>query len=494
MDKYIIIIILAFIIFLFSLEISTFGGYTIPILLFAGIIIYFLSNYIGKLMQNRNTYLVSTIIIIISVIILLIAYGINAILENKKNIDADWNDYKCKPYIMPFAGWIIGPNTTNPSNNFIDCLWDINQNFFEILISPFKEMLSTIFEILTGLTDDVQNIRKMITYMRENIIEMAQDIYQRLYETYERIAYIVKKILEIFDKLFDVFDDTFSVLLYSFYTLASIWNGPIGETPRVLEKIKKFFCFDGNTLILLNDLTLKKIKNVKNDDILDHDNKILARMKLLSDGVQMYNYFDIIVSGSHIVKENNQYIKVEQSKNAIKIKYNKEYIYCLVTENARIPVNNGIIFKDYYEAYGKIERTNKFKTYLKKINKSKNQIKIRYKDLLNDYLSGFCGKTLIIMADGTYKPLKNIKIGDHIKNGGIVLGKIKINPEKIKLFNFNDVILSGTSITFLNKWKPIYKIDNLIPIQNNYKKLYHLITENKVININDQLFADFSRE
>src|SRR5690606_13419408 len=103
---------------------------------------------------------------------------------------------------------------------------------------------------------------------------------------------------------------------YSFYTLASIWNGPIGETPRVLEKIKKFFCFDENTLIKLNDHSLKKIKNIKYNDILDYRNHVLATMKLLSIDVDMYNYQNIIVSGSHYVKENDKYIKVEDSNLA----------------------------------------------------------------------------------------------------------------------------------------------------------------------------------
>ena len=62
----------------------------------------------------------------------------------------------------------------------------------------------------------------------------------------------------------------------------------------------------------------------------------------------MYNYKNVIVSSSHGVYDNGVWKHIENCEDAIKIDFNKDYIYCLATENNKLFINE-IMFTDYYE-------------------------------------------------------------------------------------------------------------------------------------------------
>lgn len=499
-NQLILISIIGFIIFLFSLEIKTFGGYTIIILLVAGIIFYFLSKEIIKLLEKKASIIWIIIIIIIGFLILTIFYGLNTILENKKKIDKDWPTYKCKPYIVPFAGWAIGPKGISASENFIDCMWSINKNFFDVLMAPFIKMFQLILDILKGLTGDIQNIRKMVNYMRESTEEIAKDVYQKIYDAYERIAFLFKSILKIFDKLFDVFKDLFDVLLYTFYTMASLWNGPIGG-------IAHFFCFDENTKINMNK-GKKYIKNIKIDDILENKNKIKSILKFSSNNINMYNYKNIIVSGEHIILEDKKWIKIKDSNKSRKIEeYNKKNIYCLITEDSTIKINNEI-FKDYNGTNNEKINENIYKLMRKYINKEEINGDINYENNNNggqlisqggegisflNYLDiCFDENVEIKMMKDKNKKIKDVNIGDKTLYGK-VLGKIEIKNENIKLYEYNDIITSGNTLIYNNKkWIPIYKLnESKLKDKKIKNKLWNIITEENKIMINNEIFRDY---
>lgn len=490
-----IIFVVAVFIFFFSLGISAFGGYTIPILLVVSIIFYFFSERILYLFQHQGSYFVIFIMSFIMLIIFLLAYGLNMVLENRKKINSQWPTYKCKPYILPFAGTFVGPSGTSPTQNFTECMWEINKSFFNILISPFVNMIELILGILTGLVDDVQNIRKMIAYLRSNIKMITMDIYQRLYDTYARIAYIVKKVMRIFSKLFDVFRDLFNVLLYSFYTVASIWNGPIGGTARTIGKITKFFCFDGETQLRLKNGKKVEIRNVQIGDVLEGNHRVMGIMKFDAANVPMYEYCGVKVSGEHLVLEKNRWTRVEESKLSEKIDYEKPFIYCLITKSALIRIGN-LIFTDYMEINNKIFNKYIYQTVLNFLNrKSGTDNSSNLDDLANVYYWGFHKNTLINMKNNAKKKIKDIKIGDEISTGRVI-GKVKIQNDNIKMYQYqcgSNIILSGTSIIYnSNQWIPIYKDKNAKIIDKD-SKIYNIITDTNLIEIGDKLFRDFEQ-
>ena len=119
-------------------------------------------------------------------------------------IDQNWPQYKCKPYVFPFAGWFIGPSTTDPMNNFRECSWLIFKSFFDVLIAPFIKIITMIVSILTNFNKDIQNMRKMVNYIRGSIRSIALDVYHKLWDAYYRIAYIYKSFMKVFLNIFKI--------------------------------------------------------------------------------------------------------------------------------------------------------------------------------------------------------------------------------------------------------------------------------------------------
>ena len=352
--------IIAFVVFLYSLELTSFSGYTILGLVVIGIILYFGLNYVMYMLQEGKSITVVIITIIIAGIIGVFAWGGYKIYENKKKINKKWTQYRCKPYMLPFAGWAVGPGDVSVTTNFVDCMWNINKTFFDILISPFTEILQVITGILSSMVNDIQNIRKMVTYMRDNMEEMAKDVLNKIWASYVRIAYLFKTFLKVFKRLGDVFVDLFDVLKFSTYTVASMWNGPVGG-------IAHFFCFDEDTMIKLDNSNYKKIKDIKLGDILEDNNQVTGFFKFDAKNVDMYYYKNVIVSGKHPVKENEKWLRIEESIDSRKVEYHKPYIYCLATQNAVIKVNN-IIFSDYIDTSDPEMKKNIYQYVLKKLN------------------------------------------------------------------------------------------------------------------------------
>ena len=256
-----------------------------------------------------------------------------------------------------------------------------------------------------------------------------------------------------------LFNLSFHTLQHIQYSFENIYNSPMipvtksflkimDWTDKSLSKLPSLnLCFSGNTLININN-SLIKIKYIKPGFIINN-NKIIAvhKFKYISSN-DMYIYNKVIVSGSHLVKENNTWINISDSKFSHPITFNK-YLYCLSTKTGNILINK-TIFKDYSES-----RNILLNNYINNLI-----INILNKNQLHKYIysndkyfkQGIYGNIKIKTKNG-YKLIKNIKINDKLVNG-IVLGNIKILSKYLDMYLYkNKYIFSGNIIVYENnKW------------------------------------------
>ena len=101
-------------------------------------------------------------------------------------------------------------------------------------------------------------------------------------------------------------------------------------------------CFVKGTMIEMADGTEKEITTITVGE-LTKGGVVEAKLEFMP--TQIYNYKGVEVSGSHLVMENNQFIKVEDSKRSI-LTDKLEPVYCFETSDNRIWVK-GIEFGDY---------------------------------------------------------------------------------------------------------------------------------------------------
>lgn len=119
---------------------------------------------------------------------------------------------------------------------------------------------------------------------------------------------------------------------------------------------------------------------------------------------------------------------------------------------------------------------------------------------ISDYSGGvpkapacFDGNTSILLYDGSYVKIKDMKLNMKLNDGSYITSFMKVSQNNMNMYSYNGIIVSGNhNVLHNNKWIPVEKILEAIKI-NNYKKpyLYCLNTTSKKIVVNNTIFSDW---
>jgi hypothetical protein len=234
--------------------------------------------------------------------------------------------------------------------------------------------------------------------------------------------------------------------------------------------IPKLKCFDENTKLIVDNKIIF-IKNINLGDLIGKNNKILGKIKLMSENEDFYNYKNIIISGTHKVLEDNKWIFIKDSVLSIKIdNYNKKFIFCLITEQKKIEINN-----------------NQFLDWDEIINNNNNN---------NLVYGGFSNNCQLKLFDGENKIISLLQPGDILENGEIVYGTIELDPSILytkQYFRTNIGHLSycytnNLNSIFINKYNQCFVDKNIC----TSSKLYHLLTSTGYFYIGNNKFRDYN--
>ena len=105
-------------------------------------------------------------------------------------------------------------------------------------------------------------------------------------------------------------------------------------------------CFMAGTMITMADGLLKPVEQVELGDKVAVGGKVFATAKFLIDN--LYDYNGIQVSGTHMVKEDGAWTRVEDSRMGVSLGDDEVTVYVFGNENRRIIINN-TEFTDYFE-------------------------------------------------------------------------------------------------------------------------------------------------
>ena len=105
-------------------------------------------------------------------------------------------------------------------------------------------------------------------------------------------------------------------------------------------------CFLAGTLVTMADGSTKPVEQVDLKDNVAEGGKVFATGKFLVEN--LHDYKGIKVSGSHMVNEDNKWVRVENSKHGKSLGDDEHTVYVFGSENRRILIN-GILFTDYFE-------------------------------------------------------------------------------------------------------------------------------------------------
>ena len=462
---------------------------------------------------------------IIKVLIFLIVFATIALVIYislaKQYILKNPEKYECDPFFQ-----LVGPIIGMKQSDF-KCNYAAQKTTFGNLMSPMKKLLNSQAMSSNSSFSIMDQLQGRLSDMGfSNILNfgLINDIFSNITVTFD---YLFHKFKDIFKRIFATLQIIGYMAETLYKTCESLIMGPIGFAIEFMSNPVGALCFDKNTLIEMNNGSIKKICNIKVNDILKDNIKVTGIIKSSTDDNIMYKYNNIIVSKYHYCQYKGNWDYVSNIELFEKIQnYNEDYIYCLFTESNIIKVydsitNKYIIFSDFIDINNfefnilikvlqKMYLNNDCLHSMKRIFKnipreishtSLGKVFKKYYTLnpvtkkdFNTFQSGFTKDTKFLLANGKKRKISKLRIGDVLSNKSIVKSIIKLKNEHNIYENIKNknIKLSGnTLIKDDKKWNYVINSKSFVKVnESKYKHLYNIISSKYTINIDNISFIN----
>lgn len=470
---------------------------------------------------------VFTMIFIITVFFVIFSYFY--VKRHIGKIRANWAKDRCSPVVMPFAGFINAPKGKSKfdftAENFNYCLADIVKESVHLALQPFEAVVNIIHKVFSGLGEAINDIRKMFDVIRDGVEDVSRSIMQRILLVLIPFQKLIIKVKDTMAKSQATMTAGMFTAFGAFYTLVSVLNliyslimdilawmtgmivvffatldfamaatytavytavaVPTGMIASAIHEIMGMtglsHCFKKDTLIRGADGTLYTIENLPLGTQLRRGGKVTAIFKLSAKNQTMYHLGNVVVSGTHQVKYNDDWIFVQNHPHAIEIPENEfedEFIYCLNTTNKIVNIGD-YTFLDWDEITDEV---------LTKLNCDKRQ------DVYIKHENGFHPKTIIESRNYGFIAMKDLEVGDVLKHGERITGVVKILPNK-ELYDYG--IFKGTynltNIQNLGEIKNKGLCENLDDDYNKPECFCHILTDKGHFYIQDTKLDDYNK-
>jgi hypothetical protein len=271
------------------------------------------------------------------IIVIFIALYISSFLAiGLKKIKENWNQYRCSPMAMPFAGYL----GYDALENFAFCIGKIQSGLMNTFLKPIFSNLNILGDVAGSIVGSIRSLTVLMSNMNVGFGMASFDILSMFKGIMVKMQYFIVNIKDVLSKFGGTMSVMSNIIEGSSLTARSMWRGPVGETLRTL-------CFSPNTLVTMNDGSKKKMKDIVIGETLENGVDVIATLKI-KGGTEhcFYKIWSkslneyIYVTGSHkiINPENGELIPVEVYKFANKTNKYSDTLTCLITSNHIIPV------------------------------------------------------------------------------------------------------------------------------------------------------------
>jgi hypothetical protein len=115
--------------------------------------------------------------------------------ESINKIRLHWNEYRCNPIYIPFAG-TIRPDI-GVEENFQHCMNMFGQNIFRFAIDAIMLLFKDLVSGLAELTGPLMSARGVFSKIRNAMLSFAAQTFGKITNSVGSITYIVIKIRDI---------------------------------------------------------------------------------------------------------------------------------------------------------------------------------------------------------------------------------------------------------------------------------------------------------
>ena len=168
---------------------------------------------------------------IIICIVFFIAISYYHVFNNIQPIVADWDNQKCNPSVIPFAGLINkSPDTSAfefTGKNFTGCIQTILKTVAADAFKPIYYIMKLFTDVFQDLAKVMVGIRAMFNKLRLDLKVFAEDVMSRILNITMPIMQFVINMKDMLAKTNGVLSATVFTLFGSYYTLKSAMGASI---------------------------------------------------------------------------------------------------------------------------------------------------------------------------------------------------------------------------------------------------------------------------
>lgn len=428
--------------------------------------------------------------IVFIIIIYLVIQTLISLTYIKQHVIDNWGEYKCKPVYMATAGF-FGYDTTK---NFQECILSNTTKNASLSINPVLNISNLIGDVLGDMGGSLNSLRFGLSEIQGFFGNILGSLTDRITNMITSIQMMTIKTKDLMAKLVGVFATLIYTLMTSIATMNSMVAGPIGELAGVA-------CFHPNTMIKLSNGYYQLISNIRLGEELSVGGQVISLMKFKNNS-PLYKYQNILVSGDHLVLNNNEWIRVEELEG-ISLAEDTQIVYCLSSQRNKIITFNGNLeegtFSDYIETSNHVLNCYIKDCVLKFLNGhfypqdnmvSKFQKQFEEAAYNNYYIFGFHENTLIKLQNGNCKKISDLQIGDITHNHEQINGTIQhLNLDK-HLYNLDGILVSGEQIVYHQDSYKLVKNILGLEIIEDHEYVYQVSTNTGSLKIGNNIFRD----
>ena len=148
------------------------------------------------------------------------------IQNNLLQVKRDWPEYRCRPDVMPFAGWINAPEGVSPleytTQNFQECSTNTVKGVFEQRASMVYVIFNVVMNIFKNILEVIERFRALFNRMRNALKDIFITVFYRIQNIIIPVQNLLIKMVDFFQKIKGIlatFLLTMIGILWSFYSL-----------------------------------------------------------------------------------------------------------------------------------------------------------------------------------------------------------------------------------------------------------------------------------
>jgi hypothetical protein len=172
--------------------------------------------------------------VLITIILIFITFAIVSYISYTSvvsQLKTNWNEHKCNPIIMPFAGFIMpkpGQSFSDTTfENFNFCIYQDLSAILNIIMMPFEFILYLTIEMIDGVLATIVAIIEVLTWLKNQFGSIFSSIYNKI------INFLVPTI-EIIVHLRDAIGKLSGILTTILYTTINIYNITVSGLINIL--------------------------------------------------------------------------------------------------------------------------------------------------------------------------------------------------------------------------------------------------------------------